>query len=612
MIPPREQWASRLGLVLAAVGSAVGIGNLLRFPSKAAANGGGAFMVAYLVSLVLLGIPLMWVAWTVGRYGGRFRHGTLPGQFDRLWRHPAAKYLGVLGLTLPLGFCFYYTYIGAWCLGYGVLSLTGDFQSTAERAVDLAVYLDEFRGDAPTQSYFGGVSSAALFMLITVLAILWVLHRGVVKGIERMAKVTMPLLFVFCTALAVRVFTLDPVRGTAWQGLERVWNPEFRALADPNVWIAAAGHVFWTLALGCGAMECYASYVRPEEDIALAGLTATAANGFVEVVFGTLIAIPAAAIFFGAAQISSVATSGTFSIGMISMPEILRNTPGLGVFGTLWFLLLFLAAFASSVGVAQPVMAFLQDELKMSRQAAAALLGLVWLLGAIPVVWFYKYGVFEEMELWIGTIGLFVCAILEVTLFAWVFGARRGWEELHRGAQMTVPRIFSFILRYVTPAILFAIFGAWLYGAVAENSLAARPRVRWGVVDRHRLAEEFVKAIPSEKEFTQLEDGVRSAVDAARRYLHAWAEVEVGGPRGTRTVSCAGDPALKDALSVANVQRWLELQGWAYQGAATRVTLAFEALYTAPYIWLTRAIVAAMHAAFIVLIAVAWRHRNTT
>ncbi|MCH7985003.1 MAG: sodium:calcium symporter, partial [Acidobacteria bacterium] len=111
----REAWGTRIGLILAAAGNAIGIGNLLRFPGQAANNGGGAFMIPYLICFFLFGIPMMWVAWAIGRRGGQYNHGSLPGMFDRMWASPLAKYVGVVGLTLPFCFVLYYTYIEAWC-----------------------------------------------------------------------------------------------------------------------------------------------------------------------------------------------------------------------------------------------------------------------------------------------------------------------------------------------------------------------------------------------------------------------------------------------------------------------------------------------------------------
>ena len=120
----RDRWASRMGLVLAMAGNAIGLGNFLRFPRLAAQYGGGAFLIPYLVALLLLGIPLMWVEWTIGRYGGQFGH-TSPGMFARLWRSPTSKYLGSLGIALPLLFTVYYTYIESWTLAYACFSFTG-------------------------------------------------------------------------------------------------------------------------------------------------------------------------------------------------------------------------------------------------------------------------------------------------------------------------------------------------------------------------------------------------------------------------------------------------------------------------------------------------------
>lgn len=628
----RERWGSRIGLILAAAGNAVGIGNLLRFPGKAATNGGGAFMIPYVVSLLVFGIPMMWIAWTIGRHGGRFGHGSLPGQFDRMWRNPLAKYLGVLGVGMPLIFCLYYTYIEAWCLGYAYFSLTRFFESTPGRTVDLGVFLEEFLGSASTHSYFAGLVPAFVFFVVTLFLNLWVLYRGVSKGIELLAKIAMPLLLLFCVVLAVRVFTLGQKEGTAWQGLEFLWTPHLGALKDPAVWIAAAGQIFFTLSIGFGAMECYASYLRENDDVTLTGLTTAATNEFVEVLFGSIIAIPAAAVFFGSGRIPEIAGSGTFAIGMISMPEILRNTPGLELFGTMWFLLLFFAAFTSSVAVAQPVMAFFQDEFKLRRESSAMLVGLLWFLGTLPVIWFFKYGVLDEMDFWAGTIGLAVCALVEVILFSWIFGMDRGWEEMHRGADLQVPRFFYYVMKYITPVALAAVLLAWFYDAVANDALIPSPKIAWGVERRGAYPGEFKKGLPpgstkeqqeqAKKGRQEIEKSVLDAVRAARRDLRALADVELDGQGRLRVVSFAADPALRGALDATAFERWLSLQGWRYeekQGptgspapAPVRVTLSFEALHCAPYIWITRIMVGFVLVCFLVLIHVAWKNRRQT
>lgn len=616
----RERWGTRLGLILAAAGNAVGIGNLLRFPGQAANNGGGAFMIPYVVSLLIFGLPMMWVAWAIGRHGGRHGHGTLPGQFGLLWRHPAAKYLGVLGVATPLIFCLYYTYIEAWCLGYAFFSLTGDYANTPHRTVELTSYLLEFLGDAPTHSYFPGLATAFLLLFFSLAINVWVLYRGIARGIELLAKIAMPILFLFCIILVVRVFALGRMKGTVWDGLNFLWTPDLKALLRPEVWIAAAGQIFFTLSIGFGSMECYASYLKENDDIALTGLTTASTNEFVEIVFGSMIAIPATAVFFGADRLKEVAGSGTFNIGMISMPEILRNTAGVEIFGTIWFLLLFFAAFTSSVAVAQPVVAFLQDELKLRREAASLLVGLVWFLGTIPVVWFLKYGVLDEMDFWAGTVGLVVCSVVEIVLFAWVFGMKRGWRELHRGADIPLPRLFYTIMRYVTPAALLAVLGGWFVKAIATNALIPTPKIAWGVAARDRFPGEFARRASSKEageEIGRIEKAVKAAVEAARRDLGALADVELDGEGRVRVASFSADPALREALDGPAFERWLSLQGWHYvvkEGdrtvpAAAKATVAFEALHRAPYIWMARLVIAAVLVTFLILIAAAWRGR---
>ena len=139
-----EAWGSRIGLILAMAGNAVGLGNFLRFPRQAAANGGGSYMVAYFIALLLLGIPLMWIEWGIGRNGGRYRKGHLPGMFAAIWKHPAAKYFGVVGMVVPMGVMIYYTYIESWTRAFAIFSSTKDYwgNTTQEAMIRL---LKQFR-----------------------------------------------------------------------------------------------------------------------------------------------------------------------------------------------------------------------------------------------------------------------------------------------------------------------------------------------------------------------------------------------------------------------------------------------------------------------------------
>jgi neurotransmitter:Na+ symporter, NSS family len=609
----RESWKSRWGLILAAAGNAIGIGNMLRFPGQAAQNGGGGFILPYLISLVLFGLPMMWVAWTLGRFGGIRGHGTMPGIFDRLTSWRGAKYLGALAVGGPLIFCLYYTYLEAWCLAYAWFSLTGAYQTA-----HLPTFLREFQGVLPTGNYFSSTSTALVFVLITLVLNVWVLYRGVARGIELLAKVAMPLLLVFCVLMIVRIFTLPDAKGSVIDGLAFLWNPNFSALGKPGVWLAAAGQVFFTLSIGFGALEAYASYLRENDDVALTALTTASTNEFVEVVLGSMIAIPAAAVFFGAAMIPEIASSGTFDIGMVSMPEIMRSTGSATVFGTIWFLLLFFAAFTSSVAVAQPVMAFLQDEAKLTRGVAAVVVGLIWLFGTIPVVFFLRYGFLDELDFWAGTLGLVVISTIEAVLFAWVFGLEKGWKELHRGSLIQVPAFFRFLIRYVTPVALIMILTGWIYSdVIIGDKLTPRPALLTAVTERAKLTGDFAKTAPepaTEQEHARIRGAATEAVDRAGRDLKAWATLDFDGSGGVTVLRVEGDPVLTAAMPAERVERMLELERFHYVEAGEpkplQTKLLIEGLYTRPYIWLARGMIALILIGFMLMVGVIWRQRR--
>jgi SNF family Na+-dependent transporter len=173
----RDTWGSRLGIIMAVAGSAVGLGNFLRFPAKAASNGGGAFMIPYFISLFLLGIPLMWIEWTLGRYGGGFEHGTAPGIFHSVWqKNRFIKYFGVIGIFGPLVIFIYYTYIQSWTLAYSFFALFGKYSKLAGQA-SMQSFLRGFQGLEKNQ-YFSGLGCAYLFFLITFILNIAVIYYG--------------------------------------------------------------------------------------------------------------------------------------------------------------------------------------------------------------------------------------------------------------------------------------------------------------------------------------------------------------------------------------------------------------------------------------------------
>jgi neurotransmitter:Na+ symporter, NSS family len=460
----REQWASKIGLILAVAGNAVGLGNFLRFPVQAAQNGGGAFMIPYFIFFILLGIPLMWIEWGIGRHGGRYKHGSAPGMFDVIWKNKLAKYFGALGLFISLVILIYYTYIESWTLGYSIFSVGKlYFDETSFQAMKNFLYTYQGRMAGP---HFSNIIPAYLLMLLTFALNFWILYKGISQGIEKLAKIAMPLLFAFAAVLAIRVMTLgtpDPSlpQNSIANGFGFIWNPDFSKLGDPKIWLAAAGQIFFTLSVGMGTIHAYASYLKPTDDIALSGLSTAATNEFAEVVLGGSIAIPVAVAFFGIHTTEVFARGGAFDLGFVSMPLIFQKIPFGALFGFLWFLLLFFAGITSSVAMGQPVIAFLEDEFHLSRKKAVAVLAVIVLIAVQFVIFFLKFGFLNEMDYWAGTFGLVVFALVETVLFMWVFGADKAWAEMNAGGDFKIPRVFYYIMKYITPALLFIVMIWW-------------------------------------------------------------------------------------------------------------------------------------------------------
>ena len=462
----RERWSSKLGVILAVAGSAVGLGNFLRFPGVAATNGGGAFMIPYFISFLLLGLPLMWVEWTIGRFGGGFEHSTAPGIFNTIWqKNRFIKYFGVIGIFGPIVIYSWYIYVESWLLGYSVFAVSGKYAACADTQAFTA-FLKGYQGNVPND-YFSGLGPAYLFFIITFAINTIVIGFGITRGIERFCKWALPLLLVIAIILVVRVFMLgtpDPAQpeNSVVNGLGFLWNPDWSKLKDAEVWLAAAGQIFFSLSVGFGVILTYASYLRKNDDVALSGLTAATTNEMTEVLLAGSIVIPAAFAFFGPLQIQTIVEQGPLDLGFVTMPMILQKMAFGQFFGFLWFFLLFVAGVTSSISLAMPAVAFMEDEFNMTRKEAAVIFALVTFVMCQPVIFFLNNGVLGEMDFWGTDVCLVVFGTIEAILFGWVFGMDKAWKELHTGSDIRIPKIFRFIIKYVTPFMLIAILSVWI------------------------------------------------------------------------------------------------------------------------------------------------------
>lgn len=487
MTQPKQEWGSRVGVILAVAGSAVGLGNFLRFPGQAAQHGGGAFMIPYFVALLLLGIPIGWAEWTMGRYGGRRGVHGAPAIMGLLAGTPG-RYLGAIGVLIPLAVYFYYVLIEAWCLQYfwdyatsGGIGIDVAAPVADQVSTSKAYFATATGASADGANFAGGLSRGLMFWLVTVALNVWFVFRGLSKGIESMVNVAMPVMAICGLIVLVRVLTLgtpDPSlpEQSVGHGLGFMWNPDFEALKDPETWLAAAGQIFFSLSVGFGVIINYASYLKKDDDLVLSGITASATNEFFEVALGGMITLTAAVVFLGVA-LTATASGSSFNLGFNTLPVVFASMPGGSLFGALWFFMLFLAAITSSLSMLQPAKAFLEESLGIGRVASTSILVGTGLLGNVFVLWFSGDLVaLDTIDTWVGTLGIFVLASIQIVIFGWVWGVDAGFEEAHEGARIRIPSVYRFIIRYVSPAYLALVFGAFCY-----NNLPGRVSAMFGL-----------------------------------------------------------------------------------------------------------------------------------
>ena len=462
-------WGSRIGLILAMAGNAVGLGNFLRFPAQAIENGGGAFIIPYLVCFLLMGLPLLFVEWGMGRYGGRYGQHSTPFIFDVMGKASYWKYFGVFGIFTNIAVAAFYCYLESWALSWAYHSVAGTFNGMTQ---------------ANLQAFFTnyielGTAQPVVFWVICLVLNTVILSRGISGGVEKVAKIGMPLLLLFGVILAVTGITLEAEPGGAINdglvGLNYLWSPDFSSIWSFKVWVAAAGQIFFTLSLGMGSIHCYASYLKEKEDIALNAMTAGWTNEFVEVVLGSAIIIPISVGFLGIDAISEMVSGGSgLGIGFAVLPQLFSSWGWFGTLsGLMWFGLLFFAGITSSMAMGTPLIGFMRDNFAWKDKQGAYLFGILIFIFGIPTV--LSQDAFNEYDYWAGTVSLVVFAMVEIVLFAWVLGMDKAWDEITRGADIKVPLVFKYIIKYVSPVFLIIVFvGALpdiIKNATAETSL---------------------------------------------------------------------------------------------------------------------------------------------
>jgi neurotransmitter:Na+ symporter, NSS family len=348
----REQWGSRLGFVLAAAGSAVGLGNIWKFPYMTGQNGGGAFLIIYLFFVFTIGLSVMLAEFAIGRAAQRNPIGAFAVLKGKAW--PLVGAIGMLAGFLILSF---YSVVAGWTIAYIVKMASGALVGDADA---LGAAFGSFISD-PVEP----ILYHALFMGLTVAVVL----GGVHDGIERACKILMPMLFVLLIVLIIRAVTLPG----AEKGLVFFLMPDFSKISA-DMFNAALSQAFFSLSIGMGAMITYGSYLNRHENLGKSALWVTSLDSIVAVLAGLLI-LPAVFAF----GFDPAAGPG---LTFITLPAVFAQMPGGVFFGILFFLLLTVAALTSAVSLMQPIIAYFSDEKGWNPKVSAVLFGgVVFVLG---------------------------------------------------------------------------------------------------------------------------------------------------------------------------------------------------------------------------------------
>lgn len=440
-----ENWSSRLLFILAATGSAVGLGNVWKFPYITGENGGGAFVIVYLVCVILIGIPIMMAEVLIGRRGGQSpirSMSLLAAKEGKSTAWQVVGWTGVLGSFLILSF---YSVVAGWALVYVWYAISGAFSAAAadpEKAAGAIGDVFSALLASPAQL----VVWHTVFMVATVL----IVARGVRAGLERAVSIMMPGLFLL---LLMLVGYSALTTGKFGQAAAFLFGPDFSALTWQAVLIAL-GHAFFTLSLGAGVMIAYGSYLPRHISIAKASIAVS--------VLDTVVALLAGLVIFSMVFAYGLEPSAGPGLIFVTLPIAFGEMPGGIVIGTLFFIFLVLAALTSAISLLEPSVEYLEEHRGMKRALVAVAAGTaVWLLGIASVLafnlWSELKNPFDLLDFLTANIMLPLGGLLIALFVGWVMSKVSTQEELQLG-DSAVYRVWHFVLRYVTPIGVVIVF----------------------------------------------------------------------------------------------------------------------------------------------------------
>ena len=437
----RDGFGSKLGVIAAAAGSAIGLGNIYRFPCELGENGGAAFLLVYLAVVVLLGIPVMLSELVIGRHSQL----NAVGAFRKLAPKSAWPVVGYMGVLCGFLIFSFYSTVAGWTLEYIVKAVDNSFSGK-----DLVAIEKDFE-DFHNQGWRNVMWQAAFIFLTG-----FVVFRGVKNGIEKFTKILMPLLLVILVVLGIRSVTLPD----AGKGLAFLFSPDFSKITG-KVLISALGQGFFSLSMGMGVLITYGSYIKKTDNLATTALSVTLSD--------TLVALLAGIVIFPAAFSFGVNPKAGMGLVFNTIPMIFNQMAGGYFFCIVFFVLLAIAALTSTISLLEVVVAYLSEELHIKRQWATVLACLGTMLIGVFASLSLKAGspfrmggtsFFDLLDFVSSNILLPLGGMLIIVFVGWRMGKPKFFEEVTNEGRLKMPlkKAIFFVVKYLAPLAIAVIF----------------------------------------------------------------------------------------------------------------------------------------------------------
>lgn len=451
----RSQWGTRAGFILAAVGSAIGLGNIWRFPAEAYENGGGAFFVPYLFALLTAGIPILIMEFTMGH---KYR-GSAPLTYRRI--NKKTEFVGWWAVLVAFVISTYYSVIIAWAMSYSIFSFNLNWGKDTE-----GFLYGEYLQLADNPGQFGSLVPGVLIPLIIVwVVVLGILFKGVKKGIEIANRIFIPALVIIFLIIVIRAVTLPG----ALEGLNTFFKPDFSKILEPGVWVAAYGQIFFSLSIAFAIMITYSSYLPKKSDITNNAFITGFANSSFELLAGIgVFSVLGFLAMQSGVEVGEVVKDGV-GLAFVVFPEIINQFPGLNaLFGFLFFASLVLAGLTSLMSITETYVAGLVDKFNISRGKAVLFGG--GLAAIISVVFATQGGLYflDAADYFINQFGVALLGLVEVILIVWVFRKLKDFQNhANEISDIRLGWWWTGSLTVITPIVL----GYMMYGLLRDNLL---------------------------------------------------------------------------------------------------------------------------------------------